>query len=374
MGEKTVLVVFPSIFSLNKLDILQENVAKILRIKKHGRARVWRNESLIVVETDDPVLASSTLVSLFGIEQIAIAREVECKFAQVLEAITATSTSLLLRGDKFYIKVGGKSPDFLAKDLEVAATAGLIEKSSDLDVQPGSESGHTRMIYTHVTKSHAYVCAFLDRGLGGIPYNSQGEATVCCIYDELSALSCLQAIRSGFGPKIVIAYSGDADLLRISKMVNRILPSIVEEKVTILFCRMHKVQDTMTKILVTTRIAQSVAKAEKTRHVALPILPLAFPAWFVEENSRAVAKAGLVPWLPLEGMDLTILENSKQLGLEKFMSELENLCRAKFAKKAVPEKKVQDEAAFATKNLKSVTLEVGPKNVYDMIDSLGTNH
>ncbi|HJU14332.1 MAG TPA: thiamine biosynthesis protein [Candidatus Nitrosotalea sp.] len=374
MGEKTVLVVFPSVFSLNKLDALQENVAKILKIKKHDPARTRKNESLVVVETADPVLASSTLVSLFGIEQVAIAKEVECKFASVLEAITTTSMNLLLKGDKFYVKVGGKSPDFVAKDLEVAATASLIEKSSSLEVQPGSESNHTKMLYTHITKSHAYVCIFVDRGLGGVPYNSQGEAAVCCIYDELSALSCLQTIRSGFEVKIVVAYSGDPDLLRISKMVNRLLLSIVEEKVTLYFCRMHKVQDTMTRILVATRIAKSVSKSKKIRHVALPILPLAFPAWFIEENLRTIAKSGLVPWLPLEGMDSSILENSKQLGLEKYMVDLENLCKSKFAKKAVPEKKVQDEALFATKNLKSVTLTVGPKNVYDMIDSLRTNH
>lgn len=372
--EKTVLVIFPSTFSKNKMDALEENIAQTLKAKEHSFSRIRRNESLIIVEAQDPVLVSATLLSLFGIERIAIAKEVENRFASALEAIAATGSSLLLRGDRFLIKVEGRSPDYVAKDLEVAATARLIERSAELEAHPGSEASHTRLLYTYITKSHAYVCAFVDRGLGGIPYNSQGEKILCCIYDELSAISCLQAIKMGFDAAIVTVYSSDSELLKISKMINRILLSMVGKKITLYFCKAQKAKDLQTKALAGAHIASLIAKARGVRHVALPVLPFAFPVRFIEESTAIVSKKGLVPWLPLAGMDSSILENAVQLGLEKYLTSLEDLCGTKFPGRAVQAKKIKDIASGAAKNLKQVSITVGPRNVYDMIDMLRTNH
>ncbi|HJU13539.1 MAG TPA: thiamine biosynthesis protein [Candidatus Nitrosotalea sp.] len=374
MSEKTVLVVFPSVFSLNKMDSLEENIVNILKIKKQSFTRIRKNESLIVIETSDPVLVSSAIGSLFGIERIAIAKEVENRFDTVLATITSTSMSLLLKGDKFYIRIEGKSAEYLPKDLEVTATAALIEKSIDLGAKAGSEINHNRSLYTYLTKTHAYVCIFVDKGLGGVPYNSQKETILCCIYDELSAITCLQSIKMGFDVKMVMGYSNDSDLLKISKMLNRILLSVVREKITLYFCKMQKTQDLLMKILVTTYLVSSIAKSKKIKHVALPILPFTLPVGFIEDNTQIVFKKGLMPWLPLSGMDSSIIENSRQIGLEKYLINLENLCRSKFSKNSISKKTIQNNVASSLKSLKSISITVGPKNVYDMIDSLRTNH
>lgn len=374
MSEKTVLVVFPSIFSLNKIDSLETNISNILKIKKQNFTRVRKNGVLIIIETDDPVLVSSTIGSLFGIERIAIAKEIENDFQAVIAKITDTSMNLLLKGDKFYIKVEGKSAKYLAKDLEVAATAALIEKSADMQVKVGLEVDHNKLFYTYLTESHAYVCIFVDKGLGGVPYNSQKETALCCIYDELSAIGCLQCIKMGFDVKIITCYSNDADLLRISKMINRMLASIIQEKITLYFCKIPKIQDQLVKILVATCLMVSIARSKKIKHIALPILPFALPTWFVEYNAKFVFEKGLIPWLPLAGMDSSITENSRQIGLEKYLTNLENLCRSKFPKKSVSKKNVRNYADSAVKSIKSVSVTLGPKNVYDIIDSLRTNH
>ncbi len=57
MSEKTVLVIFPSIYSLNKINDLAANVSKILRIKNQHHSGVRKNESLVIVEAIDPVLS-----------------------------------------------------------------------------------------------------------------------------------------------------------------------------------------------------------------------------------------------------------------------------------------------------------------------------
>ena len=121
MSEKTVLVVFPSIYSLNKINNLTSNISKILKLENQQYSNIRKNGSVVVVEAIDPVLASSKVNLLFGIEKIAIAKEVDINFDSVLAVITNTALSLLLKGERFYIKVDGKTEKFLAKDLEIVS-------------------------------------------------------------------------------------------------------------------------------------------------------------------------------------------------------------------------------------------------------------
>ncbi len=374
MNEKTVLVVFPSIFSLNKIDRLKTNISNILQIKKQSFTSIRKNESLLIIETSDPVLVSSTISSLFGIDRTAIAKEVENNFERVLATITDTSMNLLLKGDKFLLKVEGRSSRYIAKDLEVTSTAALIEKSVGLQAKVGTEADHNRLLYTYLTESHAYVCIFVDKGMGGIPYNSQQRTTLCCIYNELSAIACLQSIKLGFDINMVICYSDDSDLLKITKMINRMLASIVQKKIQLQFCKIPKIQDQLIKILMITYLTSYIAHSKKIKRVTLSLLPVALPVWFVEQNAKIVFEKQLIPWIPLAGMDSSILENSRQLGLEKYFSNLENLCKSKFPKKNISNKIIQNSAKMALKSLRSISVTVGPKNLYDMIDSLRTNH
>ncbi len=374
MNEKTVLVIFPSVFSLNKINYLTTSISKILKIKNQKVNSMRRNGSVIILEVTDPVLASSAIGLLFGIERIAIAREVKNNFNDVLSTITKTSSSLLLKGEKFFIKVDGKTSDYLAKDLQVAATAYLIEKSTDLQVKPGLESNYDKLLYTFLTESHAYVCIFLDKGLGGVPYNSQNSTILCCIYDELSAISCLQCIKMGFDVKLLICYSSEPELLNLTKMINRILPAMVQEKSVLHFCKIPKISDVLMKILVITHVATSVAPSQKISRIALAISPLVFPAWFVEENAKIISQKNLMPWFPLSGIDSGILENAKEIGLEKYLFSLEKLCKSRFFKKTFPKNNIKKNVTDALENLKSVSVTVGPKNIHDMIDSLRTKH
>ena len=75
MNEKTVVVVFPSLFSLNKIDYLISSIHAVLKTKKLTFSKIRKNDSVIIVEAEDPVFASSAINYLFGIEKIAIAKK-----------------------------------------------------------------------------------------------------------------------------------------------------------------------------------------------------------------------------------------------------------------------------------------------------------
>ena len=91
MSEKTVLVVFPSIYSLNKINELAVNISKILKLQNQQFSKIRKNESVIIIEAADPVLASSTVNLLFGIEQIAIAK---AAITQVMVATFDTAIAI----------------------------------------------------------------------------------------------------------------------------------------------------------------------------------------------------------------------------------------------------------------------------------------
>ena len=374
MSEKTVLVIFPSIYSLNKINNLAINVSKILKIKNQHHDGVRKNESLVVVEAIDPVLASSAINLLFGIDKIAIAKEVDNNFDSVLSTITNTALSLLLKGEKFYVKVEGKTKKILTKDLEIAATAMLVEKSMHLQAKPGSESSHDRLVYAYLTETHAYVCIFVDKGLSGIPYNSQKEKILCCIHDELSAIACLQTIKMGFDVKILICYHNESDLLKLAKIINKILPRVIEENIILHICKMNGSSGIPAIITTITQVMISIASKEKIERISLGISPMIFPASFCEYNSNLIFQNKMIPWFSLSGIDSEILENAKEIGLEKYITNLEDLCKKHLNYKKISMSEISMHAKNALKTLKCIQITVGPKNIHDIIDALKSNH
>lgn len=378
MGEETVVVVFPSLFSLNKIGFLRSSIIKTLKQKKQHFNRVDKDDSVLIVEAKDPVFASSVIGSLFGIEKIAIATQVENSFDLVVSTIAKIGTNLLLKGERFYVKVEGKATSHLPKDVELAATSLLIEKTANLETKPGSEQNHDKLLYTYLTNSNAYVCIFVDKALGGVPQKSQNQNILCCVYDELSVVSCLQCIKMGFGVKIIVCYRNEADLLNIVKMINPILPRIGENKVELHFCRLEirssRGSNFLLKIAVITEILIAVAKLKKIERISLAISPLIFATWFVEYNLIRISQKNLVPWFPLSGLENSIFETAKELGLEKHINKIESLCRLKFPSKHIPQAEVNRISKMALKTKKSIIVTIGPKNIHDILDSLKTNH
>ena len=378
MSEKTVVAVFPSLFSLNKIGFLRSSIIRILKQKKQDFNSVEKDDSVLIVEAKDPVFASSIIGSLFGIEKIAIATQVENSFDLAVSTIAKVGTNLLLKGERFYVKVDGKATSYLPKDVELAATSLLIEKTANLETKPGSEQNHDKLLYTYLTNSNAYICIFVDKGLGGVPQKSQNQNILCCVYDELSVVTCLQCIKVGFGVKIIVCYRNEADLLNIVKMINPVLPLAGENKIELQFCKLQisssGSSNFLLKIAVITEILIVIARLKKIGMASLAISPLIFPVWFVEYNLMRIFQKGLVPWFPLSGLEDDIFQTAKELGLEKHLNKIETVCRLKYPSNRISLDKINSIAKMALKTRKSITVTIGPKNIHDILDSLKSNH
>lgn len=373
MNEPAFVVVFPSIFAKNKQSLLISNIKKILKIQDLQFGKITTDDELIIIDANDPVFVSSAVNNLFGIEQVSIARCVQNKFSDVVAAIAKIGTNLLLRGETFHIKVDGHSTGYLPKDVEIAATGALIEKVVDMECRPGTESKHDKLIHCHLTGKNAYISIFLEKGHGGIPYNAQGQQILCCVYDELSAISCLEAIKQGFDVRILVCYNTDANLMELVKIINRIIPRLVKPDITLDFCKVSLRQDSakslQQKTLTVTGILCQLAKKYKIQRVCLSLSPLAFPIWLIEKNLDVITKNRLVSWMPLAGIDSAIIDTAREIGLGKYMSRIEKFGTFKFSQ---AKQDVSDTVQKAIKSHQNITVKIGPNNIHDILDSI--NH
>ena len=373
MSENASVIVFPSIFSKNKINSLVSNIKSILKIKDQKYETIRRDDSVIVIEANDPVFTSSAVNLLFGIERVAIAKKVKNEFDTIVSSITKIGSNLVLKGDRFFVKIEGYSSGYLPKDLEIAATSSLIEKTAKLGARPGTEQNYDKLLYTYLTKKHAYVCIFTDKGLGGIPYNSQKERMVCGIFDELSAISCLEAIKQGFDVVIVVFYNRKSELLKLAKILNRILPRTLHSRIELLFYQIP-IKSTSTKnflllIQTVTEILISVAKSNKMKKVSLSVSPLIFPSQFFDNNIQRVFEKNLSPYVPLAGLDDDILDNAREIGLGKFLKNIEKFGKMKFD--SIPsQNEAQKIAKQSIGSKKTISIILGSNNIHDILDSL----
>ena len=371
MAENSFVVVFPSVFAKNKTSHLISNIKKILTLKNQQFQSVKKDHDVIIVKANDPVFASSAINLLFGVKLVAIAKKTNKEFESIVNEITKIGGNLLLKGDKFYVKVEGFTSGFLTKDIEIAATSSIIESKSKLGAKPGTEEKHDKLLYSYLTKKNAYICIFSDKGHGGLPYGYKNKKILCCIHDELSAVSCIETIKQGFDVNIIVCYRKTSELTKLAKILNRIIPLTIKTKIDLDFIRISikptGVENYGVFIKTITEILIEIANKNKINRISLSLSPLIFSTEIIEDSLKNIFEKNFIPYLPISGLDENIFETSKEIGLEKYLGNIEKL-----AKTQVPlsHKKVTGIVKSAIKTGKKISISVGPNNVHDILDSL----
>ena len=374
MSNENYVVVFPSIFAENKISLLVKNIKKILKIHNQKYEKISRDGNLILVDANDPVFASTTIGLLFGIKQIIIAKKIKNDFAAVVDEINKIGSSLLLKGERFYVNVEGMPSGYVTKDVELSATSLLIENNKKINAQPGTEEKHDKLLFSYITKSNAYVSIFNDKGLGGTVNNSQDEKIVCGVFDVYSSLACLETIKQGFEVKIVIFYEKQNELIDLVKILQKILPRTLESKVEIDFYKTAKLEKNLTlKNLIITEVLSKIALKEKISFVGLSISSLIFPATLIKKLKMKIFEFGLTPYISLSGVGLEIFENAREIGLEKYITKIEKLARRKVVEKNSKNPSTKD-IENVIKSKKTVKVKLGPNIIHEILDALEVKH
>ena len=372
MKNNILVAVFPSTFSQNKIKPLMTNIKKILKIQNQKFSKIKQEGDIIIVETNDPVFTSSTINSLFGIKGVAIAKQVTNNFEEIVNGISKVGENIFLEGEKFLIQVEGSAKGFITKDVEIAATSAIIEKTAKKGVKPGTVEKHDKRLYVYLTKASAYICLWYDKGLGGVPNNSQNKKSICCVFDELSAVSCIETIKHGLDVKIIICFTKESELLNLVKMVNQLIHRTVKSKIDLEFYKIlvNKRSSHLLLIEITTELLTRIAKSAGIKRISLSLSPLIHPIDFLENIVMQVHKKNLIPYIPLSGLDDDVLVSAKEIGLEKYLPKIKKYGKSKFydSNKSKEEiKKIVDKTVITKK---IVSVRIGPNNVHEILDKI----
>ena len=374
MSNENYIVVFPSLFAENKLSLLMANIKKILKIKNQNYSKISKDGNLILVDANDPVFASTTINLLFGIKQVIIAKKIKNDFTTVVNEISKIGTNLLLKGERFYVNVQGVPKGYVTKDVELSATSSLIENNKKINAKPGTEEKHDKLLFTYITKSNAYVSIFSDKGLGGTVNNSQNQKVVCGIFDEFSALACLETIKQGFEVKFVVFYQNHTELVNLVKILQRILPRTLQIQFEIEFYKISGLGNNIaSKNFLVTEILPRIATREKISYVGLPISPLVFPSTFIKKIKLKIFEFGLIPFIPLSGIGLEIFENAKEIGFEKHVEKIEKILRTKIIEKRIKKLSERDIDGIV-ESKKTAKVKLGPNVLHEILDTLQIKH
>ena len=368
LEDKLLIVVFPSVFSQNKIKSLITNIRKILKIQNQKFSKIRKEGGVVIVDADDPVFASTAINTLFGIKGVAIAKQVDNNFETIVKEISNVGVDLFLDGERFLIQVEGYAKGFIPKDVEIAATSSLIEKATKKEIKPGTNEKFDRHLYVYLTKLHAYICIYYDNGLGGIPNNSQNKKIVCCIFDELSAVSCLETMKQGFDVKIVIYYAKESELLRLVKIVNQIIHKTVQPKINLEFYKISPGLPIMLLTEVTIELLSRIAKLNGIKRISLSLSTLIHPIDFLEEMVMRVYNETLIPYLPLSGLDTNILESAKEIGLDKYSTKIKKNSKLMYHNTKQSRKKPKKIVEQAIMTRKNISITMGANNVHDILD------
>ena len=165
--------------------------------------------------------------------------------------------------------------------------------------------------------------------------------------------------------------------MNLVKILNKIIPRTLSSKIDLDFYQISISSGTKSFLLLVqtiTEILIKIAKLNKIKKISLAISPLIYSSSFIDANFKRIFEKNLFPHNPLAGLDDDILDNAKEIGLEKFLPKIEKFGKIKFNSINTTFNEAKKIAKKSEQSKKSISIIVGPNNIHDILDSLKLDH
>ena len=414
---KTVLLVFPSQFSIGRIDKLIANIKDALRSKDVGLRDIALEKECLVFELDDVVEGAAITVEMFGIDKVAIAKKVStARFEEILAEVVSIGKLKILPKEKFFVKVqisNNAKVDYKPRDLEFASTGELTaalqsslppslslssRKSSTFSSSASSLSSSARPakneldadrhIEIFIGKKSAYVCIDIDAGLGGLPFACQEEKVLCTIHNALSAISCVAVLKCGFFPEIIILYTDDDDLRQNLKTFGLVVNRMNTKNYSVRLAKVEEIQkqqqqqqqrrESSHKTILLEIVATQILTRMRGKGVVVPLSTAIHPLWLIELTFKKILSSNKIPWMPLLLPTQGIYDIARELGMEehklRLMSDqscmIDGLLTFTKQDYAKCRKSIDIMTESALKNMNTISFEIGPNYLHDILDSV----
>ena len=424
--DRTVLIVFPGRFSMGRIDKLIANIEKQLKSKNIELKNTAIENEWLVFDMDDVVEGAAITREMFGIDKVAIAKKVpSIQFEDISAEVLKIGKLKVLPNEKFFVKVqisNNAKISYKSRDLEFASTGDLTAALQSSSRRPYAfspvssiSSSHSysssarpakneleadRLIEIFVGNKSTYVTIETDIGPGGLPFACQGEKVLCSIHDTLSAISCMITLKCGFFPEIVIVYTDDYDLRKNLKIFGMIVNKMSIKNYSIRLVKLdysnnsgfgnilkqhgqRRLQKTMKRQLENSHkavlqeiVATQILTIMKGKRVVVPLSIVIHPLWLIQSTFKKILASKKIPLMPLLLPSHGMYDIAEKLGIEKnmlpsdkgfMMNRLMTFTRQDYAKYRTTIDKMTESAK---KNMKTISFEIGPNYLHDILDSV----
>ena len=159
--------------------------------------------------------------------------------------------------------------------------------------------------------------------------------------------------------------------MNLAKIINQIIPRLVQDKIELEFYQLKIKPNGIKNYLIYVNSILKIMLQHSNSYVSLALSPLVFSTNFIENSLKQVFEKKKIPIVPLAGVDTSLFDEAKEIGLERNIKKLEKIATISSNEVPVFSKK---EVEFALKTKKKISVQVGPNNVHDILDSLEENH
>jgi hypothetical protein len=365
-----VVIAFPSAFT--------DERALARTIEKAAR-RTIRSVSVehncIICESSDTVELACQLANMFGVESVAVAKKVSSNFSDLSAAIVEVGVSVIIPGDRFYVKVilqPAAKCDYVSRDIEFAASGMLAARLASINARPAkTEEDASRQILTVIGRESAYVCIQIMTAPRGLIAGSHG-GVLSSIHDSLSFLSSMMAAKAGFEcSTILLPYVDKSELEINAKFLQRFAARTDRMKQTILATPINVPGKGAVSVLLKENIISKVLIGyQNSSRIIFPFTIAYHPVWFVETIFQETLAAGKMPFAPLIFLSNELVTYAQHAGIELNISAAAaaaDITKSKIQKYG---EAVDFEARSAIKHTKRLELKIGPNYLHDIIDSI----
>ncbi len=360
-----MVIAFPSAFSHKRV------LVRAIQNAARGTIRsVAVEHDCIICESSDIVELACQLVSMFGVESVAIAKKVSSNFSDLSAAIVEVGTSVIVPGDRFHVKVMLQPTakcDYVSRDIEFAASGTLAVRLASINARPArTEKDASRQVLTVIGRGSAYVCLQVMTAPGGLIAGSNG-AVLSSIHDALTFLSCMMAAKAGFECRsIVLPYHDKSELETSAKLIQHFAAKTGRKKQTILAMPINVPGKGAVSLLLKEQIISKILIRYHDSRIVFPFTATFHPIWFIETIFNETLATGKIPFAPLLFQSSELVTYAQQAGLELNISAPQ-ITKGRLQKYG---KAVDFESESAIKHTKRLELKVGPNYLHDIIDSI----
>ena len=410
LGENKIIIIEPNIKSTEFSDLLKESATSLLESIGLKIESITTEGYFIILKLCDTSLivnAIDVLKKVRGASLIFVGVNVKRDYDTIVNTIIKLHSNKLIHGKNYFLKISSATlslDDEQTKldqfDLEFHVDSELSARFTR-SIRQKNPRKADMIIYILLSLNRSYISVQVSQGMSIVPTNYLQNKVLCPIFDNISMISFVKAISSGFTSIPLFIFRGRNDLRTLLKAFENI---ITVYPINLIDIYLISIEDHMTEFIqkiganYTNRQSTKLetqsfdwlvfclsiikilkeANLDDIKTVVIPLTAYAHPPWLIKEiiemfrNSERNILTPLLFNYTSQDFETDVFELTKQgLGFDPWVVNLGQIPgpNQEEFRKLFKDISIQS-FQFNTHNIKKITLRVREDDILDIFNSV----